>query len=103
MNLLRDTRFAELPSNWSYSHFRQVYAPKFHDIWMQMGDCKLAWVAGQGRNYPLANQAAMTNRLELTGMVEREPFVNLENTLVWLGLSPNHDIHHDVEPIRSCA
>jgi len=103
MNLLRDTRFVELPDNWSYSHFRQVSAPKFRDIWMQMGDCKLAWVAGQGRNYRLANQAAMINRLELTGTVERQPFVNLEDALVWLGLSPNHEIRHKVEPLRSYA
>lgn len=103
MNFLRDTRFAQLPDNWSYTRFRTVSAPRLQELWAQMGVCKLAWVAGQGRNYRLANQAAMMNRLALSGMVERQPFVNLEDALVWLDLSPNHEICHEVEVIRSYA
>ncbi len=103
MNFLRDTRFAELPHTRSYTHYSTVRAPKFQDVSAQMGTCKLAWVAGQGRNYRVANQAAMTNRLELTGKVERQPFVSLEEALVWLGLSPDHDIRHEEEMIRSYA
>jgi hypothetical protein len=41
MNFLRDTRFAQLPDNWSYTHFRTVSAPRFQELWAQMGVCEL--------------------------------------------------------------
>jgi hypothetical protein len=83
MNILRDISATSLPVEYSYGYFKNQSQPQFEGIVEGLGQCKIAWVLGNGRDFGLVLQWLSSRRLTST-IVERKPFRDIESAREWL-------------------
>jgi len=89
MNFFRDTRATELPDSFDYGYFKETRASVMYDIEISLGDCKMAWLVGNGRDYAIIHRLGVSSRLT-PDSIHRRPFREVRQALEWLGLPEDY-------------
>jgi hypothetical protein len=90
-NILRDTRSASLPAEWNYNWFREISPDRAGDKFLQLGRCRAAWVTKSGKNFRIAHQASISDRLS-SSTIQRQAFTDISKALQWLDIPEDYKI-----------
>mgnify|MGYP001273517877 CR=1 FL=1 len=95
MNVLRDVLTTSLPVEYGFKFFSDRTTERYKNIEPHMGDCKVAWVLGTGKDYATMHQYNLTTRFGPLLRIERKPFRTIEDAKVWLDVPADFEINYD--------
>ncbi len=91
MDFCRDTRGAIFPDKWSFNYFNSPMSVEVYRLLLSIGNCKLAWIVDKGRQYQVAHQINLRNRLNQTSLITRKNFTDPKSAYNWLALPENFE------------
>jgi hypothetical protein len=95
MNVLRNVLQAALPSEFGFEFFKQNTPKRYKDIEPIMGQSKVAWVLGSGKDHATMHQFSLTTRFGPLSHIERKPFRSVEDAKMWLDIPVNYEIRYE--------
>jgi hypothetical protein len=97
MNVLRNVLKTTLPPEFGFDFFKQNTPERYKDIEPVMGESKVAWVLGRGKDYATMHQLSLTTRFGPFSQVIRKPFRSVEDAKIWLDIPANYEINYEAK------
>ncbi|MBT4938633.1 MAG: hypothetical protein HON14_05835 [Rhodospirillaceae bacterium] len=93
INILRDASEAVQPENYGYKFFQKDSPQRLAKYEQPFGNCKLAWVISNPREFAMVHQFTLARRLS-EDTIERQPFKTIEAAKEWLNIPEDYEISY---------
>ena len=92
MNVLRDVLSTSLPDEFGFKFFNEKTPIRYQEFDTTIGDVKVAWALGSGKDYAAIHQYTLTTRLEFEADIEHKPFRDIARAKKWLDVPSDYEI-----------
>tara|TARA_B100000315_G_scaffold161555_1_gene150045 strand:- start:5747 stop:6172 length:426 start_codon:yes stop_codon:yes gene_type:complete len=93
INILRDASEAVQPEEYGYKYFQKESPQRVGKYEQAFGNCKLAWVISNPREFAIIHQFTLSRRMS-EDVIERRPFKTIDAAKEWLNIPENYVISY---------